>query len=87
MESREELRQFIIENGEALMEQDRINKKETEGSGDSDEEMSPDVHGHDIEPKDRTDTDGNERSGIMGIKAGSGKYNPTAISHNTREGN
>jgi len=78
MRSRTELRTFIIENAEALEEMTvsaNMPIPTNIGGRDSDEAIPDDVHDHEIDDE-MDDTTDSERTGDMGIKAGSGAKDP-----------
>ena len=79
MDPRNELRQFINEHAEELDEltvSQNLAIPTNIGGANSDEDIPPDVHDHEIDDTDDTEED--ERTGNLGIKAGSGSNDPNA---------
>lgn len=77
MNEREALRNFIMENVE--LDEDTIsanlNIPTNIGGWDSDEAIPDDVHDHEIDDPENTGAE--DRTGYMGIKAGSGQKDPS----------
>lgn len=81
-ENMDDLRYFILESAEELEDLDETTISANLaiptniGGKDSDEDIPNDVHDHEIDDTDDTEED--ERTGRLGIKAGSGKNDPNA---------
>ena len=79
MSERKELRNFIMEKAEKIEETTitaNLAIPTNIGGADTNEPIPDDVHDHEIDDTDDTDED--ERTGNLGIKAGSGKKDPNA---------